>query len=146
MEPLRFSFSVAGTPYAVTDSRHRVVAGVRDWRLDGADEVLEDVALVTSELLTNAVRHAGYGPISVAAELNDGRVRIEVCDSSPVLPKAGLPGADDENGRGLPIVAALAARHDVEATASGKRCWAEITVPTPPACPDTAVHALLPRR
>ncbi|MCX5398531.1 ATP-binding protein [Streptomyces sp. NBC_00102] len=103
MEPLRFSFSVAGTPYAVTDSRHRVVAGVRDWRLDGADEVLEDVALVTSELLTNAVRHAGYGPISVAAELNDGLVRIEVCDSSPVLPKAGLPGADDENGRGLPI-------------------------------------------
>ncbi|MER6717664.1 MULTISPECIES: ATP-binding protein [Streptomyces] len=146
MNPPRFSFSVVGTPHAVTHSRHRVVAGVRDWRLDGADEVLDDVALVTSELLTNAVRHAGHGPISVAAELNDGRVRIEVCDSSPVLPKAGLPGADDETGRGLPIVAALAARHDVEATASGKRCWAEITVPTPTACPDAAVHALLPRR
>ncbi|MFB6716494.1 ATP-binding protein [Streptomyces sp. NPDC056237] len=146
MEPLRFSFSVAGTACAVTDSRHRVVAGVRDWRLDDADEVLETVALVTSELLTNAVLHAGHGPISVAAELTGGRVRIEVCDSSPVLPKVGLPGACDEHGRGLPIVAALADRHDAEVTASGKRCWAEIPVPAPPAPPDAAVHALLPRR
>ncbi|MFE9122162.1 ATP-binding protein [Streptomyces sp. NPDC007172] len=49
------------------------------------------MALVTSELLTNAVQHVGGGPISVAALLRDDTVRVEVSDSSPALPTLSLP-------------------------------------------------------
>ncbi|MFD7016400.1 ATP-binding protein [Streptomyces sp. NPDC059928] len=145
MESQHLSFSVPGTALAVTDARHKVVAEICGWGLPVGSRVVETVALVTSELLTNAVQHAGHGPISVAALLRDDTVRVEVSDSSPVLPTLSLPTEDDEHGRGLFIVAALAVRHDVETTESGKRCWAEIPVcdaPTPHASP----HVPLPRR
>ncbi|WP_438290976.1 ATP-binding protein [Streptomyces sp. HUAS TT7] len=145
MEPQHLSFSLPGTARAVTDARHQVVAEIRGWGLPVSSGVVETVALVTSELLTNAVQHAGHGPISVAARLKDDTVRVEVCDSSRALPKPSLPDEDDEHGRGLFIVAALAVRHDVEATESGKRCWAEIPVHDEPT-PHAPLRVPLPRR
>ncbi|MFE9402348.1 ATP-binding protein [Streptomyces sp. NPDC006530] len=128
MEPQHLSFSVPGTAVAVAHARHQVVAGICGWGLPVGSGVVEAVALVTSELLTNAVQHAGDGPISVAARLKDDTVRVEVSDSCPTLPTPGLSDEGDERGRGLFIVAALAVRHAVETTESGKRCWAEIPV------------------
>ncbi|MFD7213141.1 ATP-binding protein [Streptomyces cyaneofuscatus] len=146
VEPHCFSFPVPSTAYAVSDARHQVVAGVHGWGFPAESDMVETLALVASELLTNAVQHATQGPISVTVRLTDDRVRIEVCDASSVRPKAGLPGPDDEYGRGLFIVAALALDHGVETSASGKRCWAEIPAHTHPPRPDAAVHVLLPRR
>ncbi|GGU32273.1 ATP-binding protein [Streptomyces violascens] len=145
MEPQHLSISVPGTARAVTDVRHQVVAEIRGWGLPADSSAVETVALVTSELLTNAVQHAGQGPISVAALLKDDTVRVEVSDASPTLPTPGLPDEDDEHGRGLLIVAALAVRHDVETTESGKRCWAEIPVQHEPT-PHSPLHVPLPRR
>ncbi|MEV5277486.1 ATP-binding protein [Streptomyces sp. NPDC051994] len=151
MESQHLSFSVPGTAVAVAHARHRVVAGICGWGLPVGSSVVETVALVTSELLTNAVQHAGHGPVSVAARLKGDAVRVEVCDSSRALPKPSLSDEDDEHGRGLFIVAALAVRHDVETTESGKRCWAEIPVhnkPTsatsPNTSPDNASTSSLP--
>ncbi|RPK62657.1 Serine-protein kinase RsbW [Streptomyces sp. ADI96-02] len=146
MEPHCFSFPVPSTAYAVSVARHQVVAGVHGWGFPAEGDMVETLALVASELLTNAVQHASQGPISVTVRLTDDRVRIEVCDASSVRPKAGLPGPDDEHGRGLFIVAALTLGHGVETTGSGKRCWAEIPAHTHPLRPDAAVHVLLPRR
>ncbi|MFC9028509.1 MULTISPECIES: ATP-binding protein [Streptomyces] len=146
VEPHCFSFPVPSTARAVSDARHQVVSAVHGWGLPATGDVTESLAMVASELLTNAVQHAGQGPISVTVRLTDDRVRIEVCDASSVRPKASLPATDDEHGRGLFIVAALALGHGVETTASGKRCWAEIPAHTHPPRPDAAVHVLLPRR
>ncbi len=148
MEQRYLSFSVPSTARAVTDARHRLLAGIRGWELqaDTSDkdegELLDTVALVATELLANSVQHAGPGPISVTARMtSDDTVRIEVTDTSSALPHMELPNSDSEHGRGLFLVAALAARHDVEPTSSGKCCWAEIPLPKPPT---TATPLLVP--
>lgn len=139
MEQRHLSFSVPSTARAVTDARHRLLAGILDWELQASrsdeveGELLDAVGLVATELLANSVQHAGPGPISVTARLTgDDTVRIEVSDSSSALPHMELPDSDSEHGRGLFLVAALATRHDVEPTASGKCCWAEISLPVRP--------------
>jgi anti-sigma regulatory factor (Ser/Thr protein kinase) len=94
--------------------------------------VLDAAELATSELVTNAVKYSGPEPVTVDIGLRDGIVRIDVCDSSSQLPQLHLPGAADESGRGLLIVASLAIRYAVESTPTGKRSWAEFLVsPTP---------------
>lgn len=148
MEQRHLSFSVPSTARAVTDARHRLLAGIRDWELQadtsGKDEgdLLGTVGLVATELLANSVQHAGPGSISVTARVTgDDTVRIEVTDTSSALPHMKLPDSDSEHGRGLFLVAALAARHDVEPTPSGKCCWAEIPLPEPA----TSLRLPLPR-
>ncbi|MGV9881701.1 ATP-binding protein [Streptomyces sp. NPDC003006] len=151
MEQRHLSFSVPSTARAVTDARHRLLAGIRGWGLQadtsGKDEgdLLGTVGLVATELLANSVQHAGPGPISVTARVtSNDTVRIEVTDTSSALPHMELPDSDSEHGRGLFLVATLAARHDVEATASGKCCWAEISLPVRPTA-STSLRVPLPR-
>ena len=71
---------------------------VRD--LVGGDS---DVAeLLTTEVVANAVRHAGGGEVLLRAELGDAGLRVEVTDTSPVLPVGpSLPDCHEESGRGL---------------------------------------------
>ncbi|MGW4345214.1 ATP-binding protein [Streptomyces sp. NPDC004690] len=127
----RLDLSVPATAQAVTAARHQAVDGIRDWDTELDDEVLHTAALLISELLANAVQHAGTGRICLTSRLTTTALRIEVSDSSSLLPVAGLPDQDAESGRGLLLVAALADRHGVEPTPTGKRCWAEISRPTP---------------
>jgi anti-sigma regulatory factor (Ser/Thr protein kinase) len=129
------TFAVPGTSRAVSDARRRVVATLRSWGLPSDSEVLDSVELATSELVTNAVNHAGAEPIAVRIRLRGEVLRVDVRDSSGRLPKPRPPAVTDENGRGLLIVAALASRYGVEATPVGKRCWAEFPVPTASRCP-----------
>ncbi|WP_459751822.1 ATP-binding protein [Streptomyces sennicomposti] len=88
--------------------------------------------LLVSELVTNTVQYAGTGSVSLAVCLDEAVLRIEVCDTSPVLPQPALPDADSEGGRGLFLVAALADRYHAEPTKNGKRCWAEIDLTSKP--------------
>ncbi|MEK8172035.1 ATP-binding protein [Streptomyces sp. M19] len=101
--------------------------GTRQPRRHG--DALDSAELVISELLTNAVQHAGDGPITLGVRLRDRSLWVEVSDSSTTLPRPTLPDVEDEHGRGLFIVDAIAARHAVELTPTGKRCWAEIALP-----------------
>lgn len=130
METHQLSFTLPGTPHAVADARHRVLAALCRWGLQPGSEVLDSIELASSELVTNAVKHAGSKHVSVDIRLCGALVRIGVCDASHQLPRLRLPGAVDESGRGLLIVATLAARYDVELTPTGKRCWAEFEVPS----------------
>lgn len=129
METHRLSFVLPGTPHAVAVTRHRVRAALCQWGLQADSDVLHSIELATSELVTNAVKHACSKHVSVDVQLCGGLVRIDVCDASHELPRLRLPGAVDENGRGLLLVIALATRYDVELTPTGKRCWAEFEVP-----------------
>ena len=84
--------------------------------------------LLVSELVSNAVRYAGGGEVLVRARLADGLLRVEVLDSSevvPPLPSEPAP-ADAESGRGLLLVEALAERWGAEPVPGGKRLWFEL--------------------
>ncbi|SMF18358.1 ATP-binding protein [Streptomyces sp. Amel2xC10] len=70
------------------------------------------------------------GHVSLQVRLIGAVLCVEVCDSSPVLPRPGLPDAYSESGRGLFLVAALTDRYGADPTPTGKRCWAEIALST----------------
>ncbi|MGW5659842.1 ATP-binding protein [Streptomyces sp. NPDC003758] len=130
MEAHQIRIPVSSTPAAAAFARQQLAAGIRGWGL-GNPELLDTAELVAGELIANAVRHAGDGPIAAGARLNDDGLLIEVTDASADVPRAGLPDAEDEGGRGLFLVAALADRHGFDPTPFGKRCWAEFKVSTP---------------
>jgi anti-sigma regulatory factor (Ser/Thr protein kinase) len=74
-----------------------------------------DVAvLLASELFGNSVLHSGSGfpggTVTVAVVAEDGIVRVEVTDrGGPGVPRLRSAGGDAEGGRGLELVATLAA-------------------------------------
>ncbi|MFZ4155569.1 ATP-binding protein [Streptomyces pseudogriseolus] len=130
MKAHQFALSVSATPTAVTAARHRAVDAIEGWDAALGNEVLYTAELVISEFVTNAVRHAEAGPVSLSVRLDERSLRIEVCDDCSELPRPGFPDPRSESGRGLFLVAALADRYGVEPTAVGKCCWAEIALPT----------------
>ncbi|MFC7843484.1 ATP-binding protein [Streptomyces sp. NPDC001046] len=93
-----------------------------------------DVQLCASELVTNVVRHVGEGvPVTVRVWQEGGRVRLGVTDPDPrALPVlAGAAGSEDESGRGLALLDALAVRWGVEQEAGGKTVWCELLACVP---------------
>jgi serine phosphatase RsbU (regulator of sigma subunit)/anti-sigma regulatory factor (Ser/Thr protein kinase) len=94
----------------------------------GAPELVDSAVLATSELVTNAVLHAGT-TVEVRLVLGADRMRLEVQDQHPgrALPLGtSAPSDDAEHGRGLLITAALSSSWGVEYTATMKRLWLEI--------------------
>ncbi|HVE99419.1 MAG TPA: ATP-binding protein [Mycobacteriales bacterium] len=89
------------------------------------DIPLDSVLLVVSELVTNAVRHASGAPVLVV-DAGPTRVRVEVRDREPSVPAPRPAEPDEESGRGLLIVAAVADEWGVEPDGSGKAIWAEL--------------------
>lgn len=78
-----------------------------------------DAALVTSELVSNAVEHART-PVRIAVDSNAGHLRVEVSDSSSILPAVGDLLDDSDHGRGLHLVERLTSAWGVEANDEGK--------------------------
>ncbi len=83
------------------------------------------VAHVSAELLANAMSHVGP-PVSVRAHVAFDRIVVEVADRSASAPRARVAADDDEHGRGLPIVSALAVAWGSRITRNGKATWAEL--------------------
>ncbi|MFI8459150.1 ATP-binding protein [Kitasatospora sp. NPDC085464] len=107
---------------------------------------------VTSELVTNAVRHTHKPTLTVAVYVSVPlrRVLVEVYDGSITLPRRRRAGADAESGRGLELIEHLALAHGAERTERGKRVWAELALPEQPvtrrqlmAVPRRAIRAVL---
>jgi serine/threonine-protein kinase RsbW len=101
-----------------------------DLELHGLDDDTIDAAtLVASELVGNAVRHAGVpenGALDIGWTVAFDEVVIYVDDPSPALPVRRQATPDAPNGRGLTIVDALTAEWGVEPTPAGKRVWAKL--------------------
>jgi PAS domain S-box-containing protein len=96
------------------------------------DAVVEQLKLLATELVTNSCRHAAAkgDPIGLVLAIDDGLVRLSVTDTGPGFDApAGAPDPEDENGRGLFIVDALAERWGVD-RADGTRVWLELPLPT----------------
>ena len=75
----------------------------------------DDAALLVNELFGNSVRHSRSGTpggtVTVTVRAGDGVIRVEVTDrGGPGVPELRPSGRDAEGGRGLQLVAGLAAR------------------------------------
>ena len=79
---------------------------------------IEDLRLLTSEVVTNSVRHAGLAPgdtIGLAVDVSERRVRVEVADDGPSFDPSDLPESSPEGmgGWGLRLVEQLSDRWGV---------------------------------
>lgn len=105
---------------------------VRD-RLRGvlAHADVEDVTLLTDELVANAVRHAqpeADGAVGLRIEVLDERVRIVVTDGSPDFEWATRASAELAGGFGLVFVDRIADRWGL--SLDGKKAvWFEVDMP-----------------
>ncbi len=111
------------TPDETAPSRARrfVRAALED---HGWDEALENALLLTTELVTNAVVHAGT-LIAVRVVVQDQELTVRVQDRTPGR-MAGVPRAPDElheGGRGLFLVDSLCSSWGTEHTQTGKAVW-----------------------
>ena len=107
--------------------RSAVAADLRIHRV--APRSVEDVVLVASELVGNAVVHAQAcfeHDLDVSWEIHGDAVLIRVYDGSTELPRRRSTTENETSGRGLAIVAALADEWGVRQTDSGKQVWARI--------------------
>ena len=87
------------------------------------DGETRDLALVlTSELVTNAVVHART-QVDVRVEVERDRMRVEVADSDPRLPRPAAHVPDAPGGHGLFLVQALASTWGTDPCPGGKVVW-----------------------
>jgi anti-sigma regulatory factor (Ser/Thr protein kinase) len=89
------------------------------------EDAPDEVALVVSELVTNAVRYA-EPPVELEIEVTDDAVLIAVNDGSPGRPAAPEPSEAAEGGRGLLLVDLLADETGVRPQPPGKTVWASL--------------------
>ena len=111
---------------APRQARHFALQVLRGWPIEQRGvNVASDVAIVVSELATNAVRHAQSG-FTVSVTLAGDAVRIRVEDARPLAGPPGdtpLPVSPDH---GLGLVDAVSARWGVQPADGGKTVWAEL--------------------
>ena len=115
-----------GDPDAPARGPQAVNAVLDEWGCEPGSR--EDLLLVVSELVTNAVVH-GAEPIRVTMVRAPERVRVEVTDGAAASSPHGnpRPPADAETGRGLSVVTRLAVAWGWRASPGrGKTVWAEL--------------------
>ena len=118
----RDSFVLEQSPSAPARARLLVATALETW---GVASDFPDVALITSELVTNAVVHAA-GDVVLTLDLTNRLLRIEVSDLSsdePIMRDAEPSGA---GGWGLRLVDALATGWGLEISPNGKTVWCDI--------------------
>ncbi|MEU4126835.1 MULTISPECIES: ATP-binding protein [Streptomyces] len=109
----------AAPPSSAAAARERVrelllLAGVS---LDSVTAA--DALLVTSELVTNAIRH-GDGVIAFQADIADDVLRLSIADANPRLPAARTGTVDHPGGYGWPLIQRLAEHVDCSTRPDGK--------------------------
>jgi len=109
------------------DARRSVVAEMGD-----CEPAAAQTELLVSELVTNAMVHAGDTEVPVSMEQTADHVRISVADSSPTAPTPRDTGPEAPGGHGLQIVESLASEWGVEQHPDdGKSVWFEVDCSEP---------------
>lgn len=124
---LEFANSYAAQPTTPSKARSWSQARLRDVLPEhpGAADILDEAAIVVSELVSNAVQ-AGAQVATLTLSIEQDRVRIGVADDAGGRPAVTRSGPTDEHGRGLLIVEALCHDWGVTRTRTGKQVWAEL--------------------
>lgn len=108
---------------SVRTARNFVRARLHEWGVAG---LVDDAILVVSELAANALTHAGSS-YRLRLSATERILRIEVDDAGSGTPQPQPLTEDEEHGRGLHLVGALAVSWGMEpAETGGKRVWAEL--------------------
>jgi anti-sigma regulatory factor (Ser/Thr protein kinase) len=107
-------------PAAAAEARRQVRTAICAWDVP----VDLDVAvLLTSELVTNAIRHEAGGTVTLAIICSGDQLRVDVYDTSCSLPVVVDAPGDAETGRGLLLVATLSADWGFYRTPAGKAVY-----------------------
>ncbi len=152
VETLTRSAVITARAAATFDPVGRSVATARSFVRDtlqgwGFTDIVDDAVVLTSELVTNAVVHAGTAADVLCLRSEDA-VRIEVSDRYPEreIPlqqsSVNMGSPDREGGRGLQLCAALATRWGVDYTPTHKLVWFQLDLPHRPVGTRTAGPAL----
>lgn len=130
MTTRRARIAVAGDPSAVSYARDRILMQAVEWGVPIEGDMRDAVELVASELITNAVVHSeGMVMVGLYYHPEEGRLLLVVHDGKSEPPRRQHATPDDESGRGLALVDALASRNGWEPTERGKKVWAEFDLP-----------------
>jgi anti-sigma regulatory factor (Ser/Thr protein kinase) len=92
-----------------------------------ASMLLDDAALVISELMTNSLR-AGSKAVTLTLTVDPGYLRVAVRDDVEARPRLLNIRPDDVSGRGLHIVSALASDWGFTNLTKGKEVWADLAL------------------
>lgn len=119
-------------PAEVRLLRRSVAAQLAQW---GVSHAVEEAELVVTELAANVIKHVGEGvSATLILEWDQERLRVEMHDKNPSVPVLSMAGCEDECGRGLHLLSALAADWGTALTAVGKSVWCEIAAPAGHTC------------
>lgn len=120
------------TPLATDNPRQAREVVAQQLTAWGLGHLADDLELIVSELITNAIRHGG-GVRAVTLTARDGYARIEVADNDETMPTPRTAGPTDTGGRGLLLIEALSRAWGARPDDGGKVVWAEVVGTARPA-------------
>jgi anti-sigma regulatory factor (Ser/Thr protein kinase) len=114
-------------PSSVGAARRWCARTLERWGASG--DVVDSACLLVSELVTNAVLHAGTScelTVKRPAAVEGDVVRIEVADGDPGTPVAKHYEVEAASGRGLHLIEAISDRYGTRPLGAGKAVWCEL--------------------
>jgi hypothetical protein len=120
---LTASVELPGQVGSSAAARRFVVTQLAEWTYLGS---VDDVLIVATELVNNAVRYT-HGGVLLRLSLSEGCLRLEVGDDSSAVPAPRQPGPD--GGFGLHVVEKICTNWGVELLNQGKIVWCECLRP-----------------
>lgn len=117
---LRQAADYPAEPESEARARRDAATVVASWGVDA-----DDLELVVSELVSNAIVHA-QGDLRLSLHFDTDALTVEVTDHSSDLPVPSRPGDSDQRGRGLLIVSKVAREWGVRLGPHGKTVWARL--------------------
>ena len=126
--PRRASLRLEPAPAAPARARRMITEACREW---GVEDLTGPATLIVSELVSNAVQHAGTA-MTVDASLRGECLHISVRDHHPQAPTvpdpAPVDGPPTAGGRGLYLIDVYATSWGSHTAADGKTVWATLRV------------------
>jgi len=135
-QPRRCVLPFAADPSQLADLRRAVKAELAAW---GMSSLADEAELITTELASNVIKHVGQGSAAtLVLDAGADQLRVELHDKSDKEPQRLHPACDEESGRGLQLLSALAPSWGTTRTAVGKAVWCEL-----PLAPDETRRRIL---
>ncbi|HJQ42004.1 MAG TPA: ATP-binding protein [Jatrophihabitantaceae bacterium] len=122
------SLLVSHEPASAAVVRQTMTRDLTRWLPEPA---VDEVVLVASELVGNAIRHAPPNTdrrLQVEWDVDDANATVRVSDSGTGIPQVRSATLDEPSGRGLAIVDAVSAEWGFYASGHGKFVWARVPI------------------